>query len=70
MVKIGQVYYNEKIGQTLVITYIDELDCSWITSEGRVCTDRKVWINKSCTLLAEYPTWEEAMVSDEFKSNE
>lgn len=66
-VRVGQVYYNEKIENTLVITCVDEMLCSWITAEGKVCTDKKSWIEKSCILLAEYPTWEEAMVSEEFK---
>lgn len=68
VVKVGQVYFNEKIEQTLVIACADELYCSWITAEGKVCTDKKTWVEKSCVLLAEYPTWEEAMVSEEFKN--
>ena len=66
-VKVGQVYYNEKIEQPLVITCVDELYCSWITAEGKVCTDEKTWIEKSCVLLAEYQTWMEAVNSKEFK---
>lgn len=65
-VKVGQVYYNEKIEQTLIITCVDELYCSWITAEGKVCTDTKNWVEKSCSLLAEYPTWREAINSKEF----
>lgn len=65
-VRVGQVYYNEKIEQPLVITCVDELYCSWITAEGKVCTDIKTWVEKSCSLLAEYPTWREAIVSKEF----
>lgn len=65
-IKVGQVYYNEKIEQTLVITCVDELYCSWITAEGKVCTDKKSWIEKSCVLLAEYPTFKEAINSEVF----
>lgn len=66
-VKVGQVYYNEKIEKTLVITCTDESACCWVTCEGKVCADRKAWIEKSCSLLAEYPTWKEAVNSKEFK---
>lgn len=66
-VKVGQVYFNEEIEKTLVITYADELACCWVTCEGKVCADRKTWIEKSCVLLAEYPTWQEAINSEEFK---
>lgn len=66
-VKVGQIYFNEKMGEILVITYTDKMSCYWVTSEGRTCYDRKAYVEKCYVLLAEYPTWEEAINSKEFK---
>lgn len=67
MIKVGQVYFHRKIEKNLVITIVDDVDCSWVTSEGKVCTDKQKWIECSCILKAEYPTWQEAVNSKEFK---
>ena len=64
--KIGDVYFNHKNQITLVITIFDEVDCSWITNQGKVCTDKKSWIEKSCKFLVNYRTWQEAVNSFEF----
>ena len=40
--KIGDVYFNPKNQITLVITIFDEVDCSWITNQGKVCTDKNL----------------------------
>ena len=66
MIEVGQIYYNPKINKTLVITFVDELDCSWITSEGKVCVDKKSWIEKSCELIGEYKLWQQAVNSWKF----
>ena len=66
MIKVGQVYFHRKIEKNLVITIVDDVDCSWVTSEGKVCTDKQKWIESSCILKAEYPTWQEAVNSKEF----
>ena len=66
VMKIGDVYFNPKNQITLVITIFDEVDCSWITNQGKVCTDKKYWIEKSCKLLVNYRTWQEAVNSFEF----
>lgn len=41
MIKVGQVYFHRKIEKNLVITIVDDVDCSWVTSEGKVCTDKQ-----------------------------
>lgn len=68
MIRVGQIYFQRKIEKLLVITYVDDEDCSWITSEGKVCTDKQKWIEYSCILKAEYPTWQEAVNSKEFRN--
>lgn len=66
--KAGQVYFHNRIKKKLIITVVDTEDnlCSWVTEEGKVCGDRCGWILSTCTLLAEYPTWQEAANSKEF----
>ena len=64
-IKVGQVYFYPKINAKLVITFVDDESCSWITEEGKVGIDSKRWLT-SCTLEVEYPTWQEA-VKWEFK---
>lgn len=63
---VGQIYYHERIEKTLVITFVDEIDCAWITSEGKVCVDKQSWILKCCKPVARYKTWQEAVNSFEF----
>ena len=67
---VGQIYYNEKINKTLVITFVDDIYCSWVTSEGKVCTDKQSWVLKCCKPVAQYPTWQEAVNSNEFNVGE
>mgnify|MGYP004540714547 CR=1 FL=1 len=67
MIKVGQIYFQRRIEKKLVITIVDDVDCSWVTSEGKVDTDKQKWIENSCILKAEYPTWQEAVNSKEFK---
>lgn len=64
--RVGQIYYHERIETTLVITCVDEIYCSWVTSEGKVRTDKQSWILKCCKPVARYPTWQEAVNSFEF----
>ena len=64
--RVGQIYYNEKIDKTLVITFVDGIFCSWITSEGKVCLDKQSLVVNCCKPVARYPTWQEAINSLEF----
>ena len=50
----------------LVIACVDDIYCSWVTSEGKVCTDKQAWILKCCKPVVQYPTWQEAVNSFEF----
>lgn len=70
MIKVGQVYKTEFIPSVKVISYIDDDfdEVSIIDSDGFV--DRwkfDDFENCKWKLLAEYPTWEEAVNSKEFK---
>lgn len=64
-VKVGQVYFSPKDRENLVITFVDNEKCSWITEEGKVGIDSQKWL-ESCILKVEYPTWQEA-IKWEFK---
>lgn len=64
-VKVGQVYFYPETNTKLVITGVDDEDCSWVTEEGKVGIIGKGWL-ESCTLEVEYPTWQEA-IREEFK---
>lgn len=64
-VKVGQVYFYPKINAKLVITFVDDENCSWVTEEWKVGIIGKGWL-ESCTLEVEYPTWQEA-IKWEFK---
>lgn len=60
-----QVYFSPKDRENLVITFVDNEKCSWITEEGKVGIDSQKWL-ESCILKVEYPTWQEA-IKWEFK---
>lgn len=69
MIKVGQIYYHRRIESNIVITYTDNDNglCDWVVDNGKVCTDKIDWIRQVCDFVAEYPTWQEAVNSKEFK---
>lgn len=68
-IKVGQIYFHNRIEKKLIITCVDnELNlCDWVTEEGKTCIDKCDWIKLTCDLLEEYPTWQQAVNSPEFK---
>jgi hypothetical protein len=67
-VKVGQIYFHNRIEKKLIITCVDaELNlCNWVTEEGKTCIDKCDWIKLNCDLLGEYQTWQKAVDSPEF----
>ena len=76
MIKVGQIrkptkeFKDDPLGNTkIVISKIDEEGwCSIIFEDGDVIADSPDWIVEEKTvLISEYPTWQEAVNSKEFK---
>lgn len=68
-IKAGQIYFHKDIKMKLVITRMAGFGdkCDWITKDGMVISaDDYDNILKRCKLIAEYPTWLEAVNSPEF----
>ena len=63
MIKVGQIRKDEF--NLYVITY-DLTNCAIVYQDGEVreCTEKLIEQDK---LIAEYPTWQEAVNSPEFK---
>ena len=67
MRKVGQIY-KQANGEKFVISHIADGDCFLIYNDGyTVCYGNKELIFIFDTLIAEYPTWQEAVNSKEFK---
>ena len=74
MIKVGQIYKEKELpywrkheSNIFVISSIDFTACI-IYKDGTV--DRGVgtkWIKEDCKLIVEYPTWQEAVNSKEFR---
>lgn len=63
MIKVGQIY-KQVSGEKFVISYIADRDCFLIYNDGyTACYENKFIYD---TLIAEYPTWQEAVNSKEF----
>jgi hypothetical protein len=68
MIKVGQIYKSNFTFAIRVITFIDDSEVSLIHPDGYV--DRWSFddiANTNWELIAEYPTWQEAVNSKEFK---
>lgn len=68
MIKVGQIYKSNLTFAIRVITFIDDSEVSIIHPDGYV--DRWSFddiANSNWELVAEYPTWQEAVNSPEFK---
>ena len=64
MIKVGQIY-KEVNNEIYVISRIADKDCFVIYNDGyTACYEIKFIYD---TLIAEYPTWQEAVNSKEFK---
>ncbi len=70
MIKVGQIYKSKLTFAIRVITFIDDCEVSIIHPDGYV--DRWSFddiIATSWELVAEYPTWQEAVNSKEFRND-
>ena len=73
MIKVGQIYKEKELpywrkheSNIFVISSIDFTACI-IYKDGTVFRGAGTkWIKEDCELIAEYPTWQEAINSKEF----
>lgn len=69
MIKVGQIYKSNLTFAIRVITSIEDSEISIIHTDGYV--DRWSFdevLNSNWELVAEYPTWQEAVNSKEFNN--
>ena len=71
MIKVGQIY-KDRDNETFVVTYINNAKLvSMLYTDGSLRFDfiggSSGYFQDYCELLAEYPTWQEAVNSKEFK---
>lgn len=68
MIKVGQIYNVSYLGGKIAITWIraDKLDFDAVRQDGFFYKCRNG--EKDWELIAEYPTWQEAVNSKEFKT--
>lgn len=76
IIKVGQVWKSDNPVMTIAITYIDkrnsrkpsEWDYYYIFKDGEtVACDEMYFVKIERKCVAEYPTWQEAVNSKEFK---
>lgn len=67
MIKVGQIYNVPYLGGKITITWIraDKLDFDVVRQDGFFYKCYNV--EKDWEFIAEYPTWQEAINSKEFK---
>ena len=68
IIKAGQIYEHKYSPMKVCITYVDAYEIRLIRQDGKTYNkftelDADLWWK----LLAEYPTWQEAVNSKEFK---
>lgn len=63
MIKVGQIYTN--YGKTYVVTNFEN-KVFLLNTDGK-CQGRSIDDVQKMTLIAHYPTWQEAVNSAEFK---
>lgn len=69
MIKVGQIYKVPYLGGKVVITWIraDKTEFHMVRDDGFFLSSKDNEMDKDSVLLAEYPTWQEAVNSKEFK---
>lgn len=69
MIKVGQLYKKDKqiLCVTSILGSVSGLLCNTIDTKGFVYKNFYKDFEKDKTLIAEYPTWQEAVNSKEFK---
>ena len=69
MIKVWQIYYSQLLGGKIVVTFkrADETAFYAVRDDGYIFAGKCDGINKDYDkLLAEHPTWQEAVNSREF----
>ena len=64
-IKVGQIYRTKK--SLIIITRVKDCNTSFISHKGYAETTPALLVKSNLKLLAEYPTWQEAVNSKEFK---
>ena len=68
MIKVGQIYKERGTPSIWAITRCFSRGCSMINQDGEVtCGYIPYYFWEKLELIAEYPTWQEAINSKEFK---
>lgn len=71
MIKVGQIYKDRDgiLAITQINKHINSLRYDYIYNDGMVCSYMRDYdvLSPGTELIAEYPTWEEAVNSEEFK---
>ena len=63
-IKVGQIYKTKK--SLIIITRVKDCNTSFINHKGYAETTPALLVKSNLKLLAEYPTWQEAVNSKEF----
>lgn len=64
-IKVGQIYKTKK--SLIIITRVKDCNTSFINHKGYAETTPALLVKSNLKLLAEYPTWQEAVNSKEFE---
>lgn len=68
MIKVGQIYNNPYLGGKVVVTWIraDKTEFYSVRKDGFFFVSKGLYLDNKVKLIAEYPTWQEAVNSKEF----
>lgn len=68
MIKVGQIYIIPCLGGKVTITWIraDKSEFNMVRDDGFFFAAKGLYIGDEAVLIAEYPTWQEAVNSKEF----
>lgn len=73
MIKAGQIYKEKRLpswrknDEDMFVVCNVEYNISVVYNDGKTDYVGWEWIKEDCELIAEYPTWQEAVNSKEFK---
>lgn len=69
MIKVGQIYNDPCLGGKVVITWIraDRTEFYFVRNDGFFFISKGLYVDDKAELVAEYPTWQEAVNSPEFQ---
>ena len=69
MIKVGQIYNDPCLGGKFVVTWIraDGTEFYSVRNDGFFFVSKGLYVDNNVKLIAEYPTWQEAVNSPEFQ---